>query len=135
MNTRTELKTPKVGMEFAMQDDRREWQTAKVTFVDDKYVEYTCFGRSCMLNLIEWEKLLSGNIKTKRFGFYSSKSASEFGYCTYSTPSGKYVNVTVVLDFDNITDGRYGFKDALFVGEVCEYVSGTIKTLTGEFEY
>jgi hypothetical protein len=54
-------------------------------------------------------------------GFYSQKSANQFGYVVYKTPYGKEVNVTNVHS-DIYCSDHYEFDDTVYIGPVKSYV-------------
>jgi len=58
--------------------------------------------------------------KKKWYGFYSEKAARQFGTVVWKTPDGRDVHCTLVDD--DPSGARYGFDDAVCIGEVTEFI-------------
>lgn len=54
------------------------------------------------------------------YAYYSEQAAQQCGYCIYENASGTPVKITLVSAQPNPT---YGWKDAVFVGIVCKFIS------------
>lgn len=62
-------------------------------------------------------------------GFYSQKDANQHGYCVYTTPDGKSVNVTFVCPVINWSD-HYKWDDTIYIGPVVKCIRSESKITT-----
>ena len=55
-------------------------------------------------------------------GYFSENAAEAYGSSIYLNQAGKPVEVTTVIDYEDISLANYGWDDKVFVGHVTKFL-------------